>query len=121
MSEQVAEIVVSQTSHLDAEKRRRVDKRVAGGGLEEMSVRRAESWITTCAYDVDHAAYVARGRTARSDRQVGLRPAPDTMSVLSGFLPVEQGVACLAALRAHADAVLTAGTPAPGIRSWPTR
>ena len=31
------------------------------------------------------------------------------MSVLSGFLPVEQGVACLAALRKHTDAVVAAG------------
>ena len=61
------------------------------------------------AYEADRAAYVARGRTARKDRRVGLRPAPDTMSVLSGFLPVEQGVACLAALRKHTDAVVAAG------------
>lgn len=61
------------------------------------------------AYEADRAAYVARGRTARADRRVGLRPAPDTMSVLSGFLPVEQGVACLAALRKHTDAVVAAG------------
>ena len=31
------------------------------------------------------------------------------MSVLSGLLPVEQGVACLAALRKHTDAVVAAG------------
>ena len=31
------------------------------------------------------------------------------MSVLSGLLPVEQGVACLAALRRHTDAVVAAG------------
>jgi hypothetical protein len=60
-------------------------------------------------YEADRAAYVARGRTARKDRRVGLRPAPDTMSVLSGLLPVEQGVACLAALRKHTDAVVAAG------------
>ncbi|WP_298798613.1 DUF222 domain-containing protein [Pseudonocardia sp. 73-21] len=109
MSEQIAEIVVSQTSHLDPEKRQRVDKQLAAGGLENLSLRRAENLIKQCAYDADRAGYVARGRTARRDRRVGLRPAPDTMSVLSGFLPVEQGVACLAALRAHADAVLAAG------------
>ncbi|MBN9099775.1 MAG: DUF222 domain-containing protein [Pseudonocardia sp.] len=109
ISERIAEIVVSQTSHLDPELRRLVDKQLAAGGLEELSLRRAESLIKRCAYDADRAAYVARGRTARKDRRVGLRLAPDTMSVLSGFLPVEQGVACLAALRAHADTVLAAG------------
>ncbi len=108
-SERIAEAVVTQTSHLSSESRRLVDKQLAEDGLEKLSVRRAEALVKQCAYDADRAGYVARGRTARSDRRVGLRPAPDTMSVLSGFLPVEQGVACLAALRAHADAVLAAG------------
>ena len=31
------------------------------------------------------------------------------MSVLTGLLPVEQGVACLAALRSHTDTVVAAG------------
>ena len=31
------------------------------------------------------------------------------MSVLSGYLPVEQGVACLAALRRHTDSIVAAG------------
>ena len=61
------------------------------------------------AYAADPAGYVARGRTARGDRRVTLRPAPDTMSLLTGFLPVEQGVACLAALRRHTDALLATG------------
>ena len=38
-----------------------------------------------------------------------MRPAPDTMAVLSGLLPVEQGVACLAALRTHADGLIATG------------
>src|SRR5215203_6859979 len=42
---------------------------------------------------------------------VGLRPAPDTMAVLTGYLPVEQGVACLAALRRHTDTVKADGDP----------
>ena len=48
-----------------------------------------------------------RGTTAGS----ALRPAPDTMTMLSGFLPVEQGVACWAALRAHTDTVKNTGDP----------
>jgi hypothetical protein len=31
------------------------------------------------------------------------------MAVLSGLLPVEQGVACLAALRKHADSLIATG------------
>ena len=109
VSERVAEMAVSQTSHLSSEQRRLVDKQLAESGLETLSLRRAEGLIKRYAYEVDRPGYVARGRTARKDRRVGLRPAPDTMSVLTGFLPVEQGVACLAALRAHADTVLAAG------------
>src|SRR5215213_4824975 len=41
--------------------------------------------------------------------RVGLQPAPDTMAVLSGYLPVEQGVACLAALRRHTDTLKADG------------
>src|SRR6476646_357755 len=33
------------------------------------------------------------------------------MAILTGFLPVEQGVACLAALRAHTDGVKNTGDP----------
>ncbi len=61
------------------------------------------------AYETDNAGYTSRSRTARKDRRVTLRPAPDTMSVLSGLLPVEQGVACLAALRQHADGLIATG------------
>lgn len=42
----------------------------------------------------DREGYVQRGRTERKHRRVNLRPAPDTMSFLSGYLPAEQGVAC---------------------------
>src|SRR6188768_1762551 len=51
----------------------------------------------------------AAGRTERKHRRVGIRPAPDTMSIFSGYLPVEQGVACYAALRQHADAAVATG------------
>ena len=50
-----------------------------------------------------------RGRTKRKNRRVTLRPAPDTMSLLSGYLPAEQGVACLKSLRDHTDAAKAAG------------
>ena len=109
ISEQVAETVVSETRHLDGEQRRLADKQMVAGGLAGLSPRKAAAWAKKCAYTLDPAGYVARGRTARADRRVGLRPAPDTMSVLTGFLPVEQGVACLAALRAHTDTVIAAG------------
>jgi len=109
ISEEIAATVVSETRDLDAARRRRVDEQICAAGIEELSARRAAAVVRRLAYEADRAAYVARGRTARKDRRVGLRPAPDTLSVLSGLLPVEQGVACLAALRKHTDAVVAAG------------
>jgi hypothetical protein len=35
------------------------------------------------------------------------------MAILSGYLPVEQGIACYAALRKHADAILATGEAPP--------
>jgi hypothetical protein len=107
--ERLAETIVAQTSHLDPEQRRLVDKQLAGAGLEGQGLRAAEATVKKHAYEIDPAGYTARGRTARADRRVTLRPAPDTMSVLSGLLPVEQGVACLAALRKHADSLIATG------------
>ena len=109
ISERLAETVVAQTSHLAPEQRRLVDKQLAGAGLEEQGLRQAEATVKKHAYEIDPAGYTARGRTARADRRVTLRPAPDTMAVLSGLLPVEQGVACLAALRRHADSLIATG------------
>jgi Domain of unknown function (DUF222) len=86
-----------------------VDKQLCAAGIGRLSARQAVLMARRYAYAADPAGYVARGRTARSDRRVGLRPARDTMTLLSGFLPVEQGVACLAALRRRADALLAEG------------
>ncbi len=108
ISEATAETVVSETRHLDGEHRRLVDQQLCTEGIESLSTRRAAALVKRLAYEADRAGYVARGRKARSDRRVGLRPAPDTMSVLTGLLPVEQGVACLAALRRHTDTVVAA-------------
>ncbi|HEX6197333.1 MAG TPA: hypothetical protein VFZ37_15570, partial [Jiangellaceae bacterium] len=40
---------------------------------------------------------------------MSMRPAPDTMAMLSALLPCEQGVAAWAALRRHADSIVAAG------------
>lgn len=117
VSAYVAGIVVSETRHLDAEARRAVDRQLAGGSgdgpaeseLAGCAPRRAAMLARKYAYAADPEGYVQRGRTARTDRRVGLRPAPDTMALLTGFLPVEQGVACLAALRTHTDTLKNTG------------
>ena len=101
--------MVSETRHLDS-RTPPPGRQAARRGRARHAVRAAAAAaLSKLAYEADRAGYVARGRTARTDRRVGLRPAPDTMSVLTGFLPVEQGVACLAALRTHTDTVVAAG------------
>lgn len=61
------------------------------------------------AYQADPRAVLARARTARADRGVSIRPAPDTMAVLSAFLPAEQGIAAWAGLDRHARGLRAAG------------
>ena len=102
LREAVAEAVVSETRHLDAATRRQVDARLAAAGITGMGFRQAVACARRFAYEADRAGYVARGRKERKHRRVGIRPAPDTMAVLSGYLPVEQAAACYAGLRRHA-------------------
>ncbi len=109
IGEPAAEVVVLETRHLDAVTRRTVDARLHGANLPGLGVKEAAALVRRYAYEADREAYVTRGRHERRHRRVGLRPAPDTMSVLSGYLPVEQGVACLAALRQHTDGVVATG------------
>jgi hypothetical protein len=79
--------------------------------ISQMGPRSAAACARKHAYEADPQGYVQRGRTERKNRRVTLRPAPDTMSLLSGYLPAEQGVACLKALRDHTDAAKAAGDP----------
>jgi Domain of unknown function (DUF222) len=109
VSERLAEAVVAETRHLDPETRRSVDRHLNASGITKMGFREAGSAVRKAAYAADRRAYVERGRTERKHRRVAVRPAPDTMAVLTGYLPVEQGVACYAALRRCADTAVAAG------------
>jgi uncharacterized protein DUF222 len=109
ISEYVASLVVTETRHLDANTRRDVDAQIAAAGIARMGPRSAAACAGKYAYEADREGYVQRGRTERKNRRVGVRPAPDTMSLLIGYLPAEQGVACLKALRQETDAVKAAG------------
>jgi hypothetical protein len=109
ISEYVAQLVATETSHLTPELRQRVDQQLVDEGLAEMAPRVAAGQARRLAYAADPEAAAARARNARKDRRVSLRPAPDTMTWFGALLPVEQGVACLAALRRHADTLTAAG------------
>jgi hypothetical protein len=109
LSEQVADIVVSETRHLDAKTRRIVDSQIVAAGISDMGLRSAAACARRYAYEADPEGYTDRGRTERIHRRVGIRPAPDTMAILSGYLPVEQAVACYAALKKHTDSLIAIG------------
>jgi hypothetical protein len=109
LSERLAETVVSETRHLDPEKRRHVDEQLKAAGIARMGFKTATACSRKTAYQADPPGYLKRGRTERKHRRVGVRPAPDTMAVLTGYLPVEQGIACYTALRQHADTAVGTG------------
>ncbi|WP_166354069.1 DUF222 domain-containing protein [Phytoactinopolyspora limicola] len=108
VSDLVATHVVNETSHLDADSRRAVDSQLAPM-LAGLGPKRAQCLARKLAIEADPAGAVARASRARKDRRVGVRPAPDTMTVFSALLPCEQGVAAYASLRRHADALVAAG------------
>ncbi len=110
ISEWRATIVTRETACLDPHLRRLADAELApqlaslGDGETEAAARRV-------SYRMDPHAFTARTTGAAKHRRVTLRPAPDAMSRLTGFLPVTQGVAAYAALTTEADRVIAVGDP----------
>jgi len=109
ISEYVAQLVATETSHLDAETRRLVDQQLVAAGVHQMAPKAAAGLARRLAYAADPEGAVRRARTARADRRVSLRPAPDTMTWFGALLPVEDGVRCLAALTRHTDTLKAQG------------
>lgn len=105
-----AQIVARETAWLDREHRSEVDATLAPH-LEAWGDRRVEAETKKHAYRLDPRGYLARISGVAADRRVTLRPAPDTMALLTGFLPVAQGVAAFAALQRHADGLRAGGDP----------
>jgi hypothetical protein len=110
ISEWRATIVARETACL-----RRADRRAADAGLAgrlaTASDGQVEAAARRIAYRLDPHAFTARTKGEQKHRRVTLRPAPDAMSWLTGFLPVAQGVAALRALTREADRLVAAGDP----------
>lgn len=103
-----AMLVARETAWLSRDHRLEVDGQVAPR-LDELGDAGTEREVKRLAYRLDPHGYVDRVRGAAADRCVSLRPAPDAMARLSALLPVAQGVAAIAALRAAADSGVAAG------------
>lgn len=111
ISEWRATLLVRETACLSVEDRRLVDREVAGdpGGLEGLGDGRLIGRIRGITQRIDQEALVRLAAKAAADRYVSCRPAPDTMTYLTGLLPVAQGVAVFAALSREADSLRARG------------
>ena len=113
ISEWRATILVRETACLTLADRQRIDELVAGdqAELERLGDRRLIARIKGLACRMDPSSVVSRAAKAVSERFVSCRPAPDTMTYLTGLLPVAQGVEVYAVLCREADRMRAAGDP----------
>ncbi|WP_258059990.1 HNH endonuclease signature motif containing protein [Arthrobacter sp. ZGTC212] len=111
LSEWRATLLVRETACLSRQDRGRVDEVVAGNlaGLEALGDRALIARVRSVAYGLDPQSVVNRAAKAVEGRYVSCRPAPDTMTYLTGLLPVAQGVGVFAALSREADRLRAAG------------
>ena len=93
-------MITDAGSHLDADERAEVDERLAAHPIETLGVQRLHDLARKIAAEVAPEKFEARCRRARSGRRVTVRPSSEPgMADLTAHLPVEQAVACYAALR----------------------
>jgi hypothetical protein len=106
-----ARLLVSETACLSLADRRTVDRQVCGdpAGLEGVGSRKLAARARKAGYELDPVSVVRRAAKAENERYVSLRPAPDCMTWLTALLPVAQGVACYAALKAAAASGVATG------------
>jgi hypothetical protein len=110
ISEWRATLVARETAVLSREHRATVDVELAHK-LATAGDRQVVNLARKIGYRLDPGSVTRRVRGAQADRRVSVRPAPDTMTYLTAFLPVAQGVACQVALSKEADTKKAAGDP----------
>lgn len=108
ISEWRALLMVRETACLARKDRTAVDAELAPR-LGRLGDRQTGNEARRIAYRLDPHSVMNRVRGAERDRRVTIRPAPDTMSLVTGFLPAKQGVAVFAALSTYADTMRAAG------------
>lgn len=113
LSEFRAMLLARETGCLAVEHRMFVDEEICAdpAALAGVGTRELLGRVRRMVAELDPAAVVRRARQAEADRNVTVRPAPDTMSYLTALVPVAQGVAAYAALRKAAEAARAAGDP----------
>ncbi|HWI43155.1 MAG TPA: DUF222 domain-containing protein [Nocardioides sp.] len=108
-----ATLIARETACLELEHRIAIDQAVCADPtrLDGVGTRELIGRVKRMAAELDPAALAKRARQAEADRNVTVRPAPDTMTYLTALLPVAQGVAVYAALTTAADQARAAGDP----------
>ncbi|WP_432394016.1 HNH endonuclease [Pseudarthrobacter sp. L19] len=113
LNEWRATLLVRETACLDAADRAAVDEELTAdtGTFDGAGDRAIISAAKAAAYRHDPRSVTQRAAHAETERNVSLRPAPDTMCYLTALLPVAAGVAAYAALTRHADTAHATGDP----------
>jgi hypothetical protein len=111
ITEWKATLLARESACLTLDDRRVLDRELAADPtrLARMGVRELTGAVRRRVCELDPLAISARRSKAERDRHVSIRPAPDTMTWFTAHLPVKQGVAVFAALRAEADRLVHAG------------
>jgi hypothetical protein len=95
LSEWRAELVVRETAILAPEQQSAVDAELFDGlgteGVGRRGDRELVRRVRAIAYRLDAESVMKRCRGAEVQRRVSIRPAPDTMSYVTAYLPVAQG------------------------------
>ncbi|MER5675180.1 DUF222 domain-containing protein, partial [Pseudonocardia alni] len=85
---------------LNTAQRAQVDARLSAvRDLTRYGIGRLRAMTRRLVAEIAPDRFRARVHAAKAERRVTLRPAPDAMSYLTAYVPVEQGAACLAALQ----------------------
>ncbi len=111
LNEWRATLLVKETACLSIQDRAAVDEELAPdtGTFDGAGDKTIIAAARAAAYRRDPRSVTQRAAHAASERHVSLRPAPDTMTILTALLPVAQGVAAYAALTRHADSARSGG------------
>jgi hypothetical protein len=106
-------LLARETACLSLADRLTIDAELAADPavIEAMGDGELVAEVRRRAYALDPESFVERRRRAEDDRHTSLRPAPDTMAILTALLSVKAGVAVHAELSAEADRVKAAGDP----------
>ncbi len=112
LNEQKIAVITDAGTHLDPDERAQVDERLAQERIETFGVRRIHDLARKIAAEVAPEKFEARTRRARSGRRVTVRRSSEPgMADLTAHLPVEQAVACYAALRKAVNEVWVQSEP----------